>query len=55
MELRFTLNARVDANSNISIAVARIVSTETEAGEAGGEARKMVDAYIAGYNEEQES
>jgi hypothetical protein len=50
MELRFTLNARVDANSNISIAVSHIVTTEAEADEAGCEARKMVDAYIAGYD-----
>jgi len=54
VELRFTLNARINADSNISLAVVQIASNEAEAAEAGTEARKMVEAYMAGYSCEEE-
>jgi hypothetical protein len=47
-EIRFTLNQRLDKDSNFSISVA-VIADEDTAEDAGEQVRNVVGAFVNGY------
>jgi hypothetical protein len=50
--IRFQLNVRFNADSNISLSTEHFVNDESEAYRAGIESKNLVNEFLRGYGEE---
>lgn len=49
MILKFTYNARIDGDTNISVSSEVVVDDEEQAEDAGREFWRMMNAFVRGY------
>lgn len=50
--IKFQMNVRADADSNMSLSIEGFADTEEEAEQIGSDHKKLIDSYLEGYNKE---